>query len=440
VSALEQAVLLCGGAGTRMAPLLGNLPKVLAEADGRTLLDHTLSGLAAGGTKSALLLLGPGGERVLERARRSTPPGLRIDAIVEPAARGTAGALRGAADHLAERFLLVYGDVFAMLDWPRLAATAERNGGVGTLVLHRSDHPEDSDLVAIDDSCRVIGWVGRSPESRRRALVAATGLTNTGIAVLHRDVLHRIPEGRPSDLTEEVIPALVDARAPVYGYITSEFVRDAGTPRRLAEVEAALTSGRVGHRAELCLIDRDGVLTEGTTPPMSADEVRLIPGAAAGVRALNEAGILVVVVSNQGGVARGLFDEETLARIHERVVALLAADGAHLDGFHYCPHHPETHWREGRPELRVPCRCRKPSTGMVELAISRAARPSWRAVVVGDETTDLQLAMNAGLPSIAVDTGHGCRDDRYPARPSWRFASLAGAARWLCGGEPGASA
>jgi histidinol-phosphate phosphatase family protein len=233
-----------------------------------------------------------------------------------------------------------------------------------------------------------------------------------------------------------VLPALVDARAPLHGYVTSEYVRDAGTPRRLEEARAALGSGRAARRAELCLLDRDGVVTLGTAPPTSPGAVQLVPGAAAGVRALNEAGIEVVLVSNQGGVARGLFDAGTMMRVHERVAELLAAEGARLDDAHYCPHHPETHWAEGAPALRGPCACRKPSTGMVDLALSRSPHPAWRAVVIGDETGDLQLAKNAGLPSIAVDTGHGCRDGRYPARATWRFPSLAEAARWLCGGAP----
>jgi histidinol-phosphate phosphatase family protein len=436
MTALQQAVVLCGGAGTRMVPLLGDTPKVFARAGARSLIDHTLLELAAAGTRSALLLAGPGGEPIVEHARAHAPRGLEIEGIVEPTPRGTAGALRAASGRLRERFTLVYGDVFTVLDWGRLAHAADRDGGLATLVLHRSDHPEDSDVVAIDDAHRLVGWVGRGPESRRRALVASAALTNSGIAVLHRDVLHRIPEGRPCDLTENVLPALVDARAPLYGYVTSEYVRDAGTPRRLEEVRAAEEAGRTRRRAELCLLDRDGVVTEGTRPLTSPDQVRLVPGAAAGIRALNDSGIEVVLVSNQGGVARGLFDEAAMARIHQRVVELLAAEGAHLDGAHYCPHHPETHWAEGRPELRGPCGCRKPSTGMVDLALSRSSRSPWRAVVVGDETCDLQLAMNAGLASIAIGTGHGCRDGRHPARATWSAGSLAEAATWLCGEAP----
>jgi histidinol-phosphate phosphatase family protein len=444
MTALDQAVVLCGGAGTRMAPLLGGTPKVLARAGDRSLLGHTVAALAAAGAKSVLLLAGPGGEGLLERTRaaaRALGAGLEVDAIVEPSARGTAGALRGARERLRERFLLVYGDVFAAVDWRRLARAADRNGGLGTLVLHRSDHPEDSDLAAVDDAHRLTAWVGRRPEARRGALVARAALGNAGICVLHRDVLQRIPEGRACDLTEEIFPALVDARAPLHGYVTSEFVRDAGTPRRLEEVAARVQSGRAALRAELCLLDRDGVVVDGTTAPAAPDQVRLVDGAAAAVRALNEAGIAVALVSNQGGVARGLYDADALLHVHERVATLLAAEGARLDGAHYCPHHPETHWGDGDPELRGPCPCRKPSTAMVEAALERARDrdgapiPPWRAVLVGDETCDLQAAMNAGLASIAVGTGHACRDGRYPARATWRFASLAAAAPWLCGAE-----
>jgi phosphoglycolate phosphatase-like HAD superfamily hydrolase len=73
---------------------------------------------------------------------------------------------------------------------------------------------------------------------------------------------------------------------------------------------------------------------------------------------------------------------------------------------------------------------------MVERALAAASSPAWRAVVIGDETCDLQLARNAGLASIAVATGHGCRDGRHPAEPTWRFSSLLDAARWLCGARP----
>lgn len=416
-----------------MAPLLGDFPKVLANTGRGSLLELLLRDLARAGTRQVLLLAGPNGERIAEGIRDSVPPGLDVQIIQEPAHRGTAGALHCAADLLRERFLLIFGDIYTALDWRRFTDAAEAFGGLGTLLVHRSNHPEDSDLVALDDACRVIGWVGRTPAQRRRAVTTSVALTNAGISVFHRDILQRIPTDRACDLTGEVMPALVDARFPIHGYLTSEFVRDAGTPRRFAEVSQAIADGSSRRRAELVLLDRDGVIVNGLRAPQSEDEVRLIPGAARAIRTLNDAGIEAMVVSNQGGVARGLYDEPTLLRVQARVNELLALEGARLDGFHYCPHHPETHWNEGIAALRGPCSCRKPGPALVNRALETSSREAWRAVVVGDQSSDMQLALNCGLPGIGVDTGHGCRDDLFPARPTWRFPSLEEAAAWLTG-------
>jgi histidinol-phosphate phosphatase family protein len=126
-----------------------------------------------------------------------------------------------------------------------------------------------------------------------------------------------------------------------------------------------------------------------------------------------------------------------LSAVHDRLEELLAARGARLDGIYHCPHHPETHWPDGLPELRGPCLCRKPSTGMVERAVDEHGGVAWRSVVIGDATIDLQMAHNAGLPGIGLGTGKGCRDGLYPARATWRFDDVRSAAEWLTGDRAG---
>lgn len=434
MNALRQAVVLCGGRGTRLAGVLGDLPKALVPLAGRPLLALLLADLARAGVREVVLLAGVGGAQVVAAAEAHAPAGLRLRAVVEDRPRGTAGALHGAADALDERFLYVLGDIFTALDWRRLAAAGVANGGLATLLVHRSSHPEDSDVLALADDDRVTGWVGRRPEERRGALVSGAALGNAGVAVLHRDVLRRIPPGRPTDLFGDVLPALVAARAPVSGYLTSEYVRDLGTPERLAAVTADVRTGRARRRAALVLLDRDGTLTEERGLPVAhPDGLRLLPGAAGALRRLNEAEIAVALVTNQPAAARGLCDPATLDRVDDRLRALLAAEGARLDGVFACRHHPETHHAEGDPALRGPCRCRKPATALVEAALASLDRPAWRTVVVGDRTVDLQLARNAGLPGVALETGAACGDGLCPARPSQRFADLAAAAAWLVG-------
>jgi histidinol-phosphate phosphatase family protein len=436
---LECAVILCGGQGTRLAPAIGDLPKVLAPVADRPLLAHLLSKLARAGARRVVLLAGSGGEAVSEIAPTLAPPGLVVETIVERNPLGTGGALRSIESQLPERFLVLFGDIYATVDFRRLSDSALERGGLGTLLVHRSSHPEDSDVVAIDDAQRLISWMGRGPR-RTSSAVGAAALTNAAVSVLHRDLLRRIPSDRPSDLTAEVLPPLVDARAPLYAYVSSEYVRDIGTPERLRSVDADCRAGRTALAAELALLDRDGVLVEeGPEPVVSPDGIRLLPGAAEGVRCLNEAGIRVVVVTNQAVVARGLCSPSTLEAIHGRLRDLLAAQGAKLDAIYHCPHHPETHWQEGPSALRGPCRCRKPSTGMVERALDETGVVAWRGVVVGDATIDLQLAANAGLAGICVRTGKGGDDGLYPARATWQFDDLRSAARWLTGSAQGES-
>ena len=430
MSALEQVVVLCGGRGTRLRPEIGDLPKALVPVGDRPFLAHLLDDLAAAGAGEVLLLAGTGGERLAAAARTLTPQGLQVETVIEPEPRGTAGALQGVADRLCERFVYVMGDVFTCLDWERLAAAGGADQGVATLVVHRSSHPEDSDLVITDDLDRVIGWLGSDPA--RRAGAAASGpLTNAGVAVLSREILKWIPPERPADLFGQVVPALVDMRVPVFGYRSSEYVKDLGTPGRLRAVREDFEQGRTRRKAELVLLDRDGVLNEEVGLITDPDQLRLLPGAAEGLRHLNSAGIRAVLVTNQPVVARGMCSEGTLNQIHSRLEKLLADGGARLDGLYYCPHHPETRHAEGVAELRGPCTCRKPAVGMAEKAMTEQGVPPWRTVVIGDRSVDLQLAVNAGLAGIGLKTGAGCRDGRCPARPTWTFPDLLAAATWL---------
>ena len=434
MTALDQAVVVCGGLGTRLASRLGDLPKALAPVADGPLLGHLLADLAAAGVSEVLLLAGVGGERLRDAARVLAPAGLAVHTEIESRPRGTAGALHPVAPRLREQFLFVLGDLFTALDWARLSAAGEANGGLGTLLVHRSSHPEDSDLLALDDGDRICGWVGRGPDGRSTAAVPTAALTNAGVAVLHRRLLEYIPLDRPADLFGEIIPRRVDARAALFGYRSSEYVKDLGTPARLAAVDADVRAGRAQHRAELVLLDRDGVLNAEVGPLTHPDQLGLLPGVAEAVARLNRAAIHTAVVTNQAVVARGLCSAETVVAIHQRLADLLAAEGAQLDGVFFCPHHPETHHGQGDPALRGPCRCRKPSVGLVETALDRLSVPAGRAVVVGDATVDLQLAANAGLPAIALDTGLACRDGQYPARPVWCFPDLAAATAWLVAG------
>lgn len=156
-------------------------------------------------------------------------------------------------------------------------------------------------------------------------------------------------------------------------------------------------------------LDRDGVIIEDVHHLSRLDQVKLVPGAGRAIRRLNEAGVPVVVVTNQSGVARGLFPESFIAEAHARLAELLAGDGACIDRFYYCPHHPD----KGIEPYRVACDCRKPHPGMLLAAARDLGLILDRSWIVGDKLSDLKAGAAVGCRTILVRTGHG-REQELP--------------------------
>jgi D-glycero-D-manno-heptose 1,7-bisphosphate phosphatase len=155
---------------------------------------------------------------------------------------------------------------------------------------------------------------------------------------------------------------------------------------------------RPGQRA--VFLDRDGTIVEDPGFLHEPDEVRLLPGAAAAIRRLNDAGWLVVTVSNQSGIARGLYDAAAYAAVQRRLVELLAERGARLDGAYYCPHHPD---------VTGPCDCRKPGLRLFRDAAGALELDLARSYWVGDRVSDVEpaRALAASERGLLVSTGRG---------------------------------
>jgi D-glycero-D-manno-heptose 1,7-bisphosphate phosphatase len=157
-------------------------------------------------------------------------------------------------------------------------------------------------------------------------------------------------------------------------------------------------------------LDRDGTLIEERGYLDRLDDIALFAGAPAALTLLRDAGYALVLVTNQAGVARGFFDEAFVQAAHRRLADLLAAEGLTLDGYYYCPHHPEG---VVAGYARV-CQCRKPAPGMVEQAVRDLDIDVDRSFVVGDKWLDVELATNAGARGILVRTGYGAGAEESP--------------------------
>jgi D-glycero-D-manno-heptose 1,7-bisphosphate phosphatase len=157
-------------------------------------------------------------------------------------------------------------------------------------------------------------------------------------------------------------------------------------------------------------LDRDGALIEEVGYLDRPDRVALYPYATDAIRALNRAGVPIVLVTNQSGVARGFFTEAVVHDVHSRIADLLAAGGAHIDAYYYCPHHPD-----GRvPEYAVRCECRKPGRALVDRAVRELGVDPGQSVTVGDRWLDIGLARTIGGRGVLVRTGYGAGEEHRP--------------------------
>jgi D-glycero-D-manno-heptose 1,7-bisphosphate phosphatase len=177
-------------------------------------------------------------------------------------------------------------------------------------------------------------------------------------------------------------------------------------------------------------LDRDGTVIQERGYLDRLELIELFPWSAEAIQLLKNAGYVVVIVTNQAGIARGYFDEAFVQAAHAHLDALLRARDAVVDGYYYCPHHPDG----SVDRYRLACDCRKPAPGLVRRAAADLGLDIGRSFVVGDKWLDVGLAVNAGARGILVRTGYGGHDNPAPP-PGFDCAAtvdtLLDAARWI---------
>jgi D-glycero-D-manno-heptose 1,7-bisphosphate phosphatase len=176
-------------------------------------------------------------------------------------------------------------------------------------------------------------------------------------------------------------------------------------------------------------IDRDGTLNEEVGYIRELGQFRLYDYATEAVRLINQAGWLAIIITNQSGIARGLFTEELLAEVHQKMIAELEQAGAGVDAIYFCPHHPNL----GEPPFRLDCDCRKPKPGLLERAAVEFQLTLSDCVVIGDRFRDIETAQAVGARGVLVLTGYGREELETPpgVRPDHIAANLLEAVRWV---------
>ena len=235
-----------------------------------------------------------------------------------------------------------------------------------------------------------------------------------------------------------LLSGMIERKMPVYAYISTEYVRDAGTVERFKGVERDMQKGipqqRNLLRKQRCIfLDRDGTINKYCGLVSKEEQITLMDGVAEAIKKINLSGYLAVIATNQPVVARGLCSIGDVERFHQKIETLLGEAGAYVDDIVFCPHHPDKGYPDENPQYKLECNCRKPKTGMIEKMQRKYNIDLSLSYMVGDTTTDIMAGKNAGLKTILLKTGEGGRDGKFETVPDWIAADLLQAVNIITG-------
>ncbi|MBI70404.1 MAG: D,D-heptose 1,7-bisphosphate phosphatase [Gemmatimonadetes bacterium] len=420
-----RVVLLAGGRGTRLESR--EIPKPMVRIEGKPVLEHQIVLLKAHRFTQVTVLASYKAEKIEEYFGDGKEFGIDLEIVREDPPLGTAGAVKAFAKNFKDPFLVIYSDLMIDMDLTHLVEFHKSRDSLATLVVHPNDHPLDSDLVEIDEE----GFVREFISKPHKTDAGKRNLVNAAVYVLDPLLLKMIPEAEPSDFGKDIFPELVKSGGRVRAYLTTEYVKDMGTPQRLAAVTRDFQTGKIGRmkrsiKRKVCFLDRDGVINQEVGDLSRVDQLVLIPGAAEAIRKLNQKGFLVIVVTNQPALAKGFMTFEGLSEIHAQLEWVLGLSGAFVDGIYVCPHHPKKGFQGEVERLKKACECRKPAPGLLLQALVDHNLDMSNSWLIGDRFCDIAAGKSGGVNSnILVQTGHAGHDeDLFEEKPDFVVESI----------------
>lgn len=419
------AVIQAGGKGTRLKSLTKDkIPKPLLKINGKPMIEWQIENIRKYGIQEVVLIIGHLGEKIKEYFQDGARLGIHLTYIEEKEPLGSAGSLYALKNIIHnENFILIFGDVMFDMDLERMVHFHERHNALATLAVHPNTHPYDSDLVVLNDEGQVTGFDAKTNDRMHWY----RNLVNAGIYVLSAQVIIGLTKLQKSDLEKDlIIPVIATGR--VYGYQTTEYIKDAGTPGRFHEVCMEQKNGlweqkNSGKKQKCIFLDRDGTLNVYKGLIADIDAFELEKKVAEAVGLINKRGYLAIVVTNQPVVARGMCKIADVEHIHRKMEVLLGRQRAYIDDIIFCPYHPDQD-QEENPKYKISCTCRKPDIGMIMRMAQKHNIDLSESYLIGDSTVDIRTGMNAGLKTVLVKTGQAGMDGKYDVKADYEADNI----------------
>lgn len=390
----RQCAILVGGLGTRLGQLTTDTPKPLLDCGGRPFLAWILRELSRFGIDEVVLLAGYKSDRI-EKFRREVsallPKPMTVKISVEPVPSGTGGAVWHARDLLDDTFLLINGDSWIDTNLARFfAAAAVPSDALGHVLLRTMENCSRYGIVERRGQ-HVVAFHERSPAN-------ASGVINGGVYILDKGAFAFMTSN--CSLETDILPTLA-VKGMLRGEVTNDYFIDIGIPSDYARAQQELPQR---FRRSAVFFDRDGVLNEDRGWVGMRERFIWIDGAKDAVQLVNDGGSHAFLVTNQAGVARGLYEESDVRDLHRFISDEMLAHGGTLDDIRFCPFHPDA----AVDAYRRDSDWRKPAPGMITDLVGKWDVDLSGSFFVGDKESDLQAARAACIPGYMFTGGNVC--------------------------------
>lgn len=388
-------IIIAGGKGSRMREHFPKLPKVLFSFDGVTLLERYLTYIP---NRSAYVSLGNASDEIKSFIEQHELP---VCSYTESKPCGPFGGLKAVVreyhEDLTEKVIVILGDVFVAdlrCDIFDIDLNKERNW----VFYAKNDHPFDSDRVSLDAASKVTKILKKTGHQPRKE----SNNTVSGIYIFNKHDIANTPFNE-GDIGLDFLPYLT-RRGVLWGRRLTGVVKDVGTIDRYRMIERTLKHKPLQRRVrelrrKVLLLDLDGTVIEdrGSKPHDQLQPIRILNFIIPIIRFCNENFIPVLLVTNQGDIAKGFKTRKQFAEDMWTIECLLAESGVWLDHFYFCPHYPTSGFDGEVRDLKVVCDCRKPETGMFTALDEQWHVDKYASIMIGDRSTDQDFAENIGI-------------------------------------------
>ena len=418
------ALILAGGRGERLG--LDDIPKPMVDFEGTPLIHRQIIELnKCDKIKRVFILSGYLNQIITDYFSKLHFKNLEILHIVEKLPLGTAGAIKQIQNKVSKRFIVLYGDVFFDINIKRFIDFDKKNNcPYGTLFAHPNDHPFDSDLLKIQNN-RVVETLPKPHPIGR----VKRNIVNAAFYILSTKIFELIQENKKLDLAKDVFRKV--PKNGLAAYMSSEFIKDIGTPERLDSVIKLFRKGLISKRNLLyeqkaIFLDRDGVINYEKPPFVNLKNFKIYSDVNEFISFARSKNYLIFIVTNQPSISKGFITFDELDLIHEKLEYHLLKNNLFIDEISFCPHHPESGFKGEIKKLKIKCKCRKPGTKMIIDLINKYNINPKKSYMIGDRFADIKAGKDSKLSTIILDRGMKGDDKKfYPnLEPDFSFQTL----------------